>query len=309
MAPGLTEHVTPEERATLIAGCKERMERQTEDYPRRQYAELLLSFEDEVDDETFIARSQAAGHIDQAIERLLSLGRTEEALTSAASIPYFKLPEIAPLFIKCGSRAQILDIVKKQLKDRHTFHILGPWLREQYTETGETEPAMDLTWNIFEDRPSVEEYKRLRTLALHCGRWKEMKERVTAMLHVSEKQRGRGRVLIDVHLLEEEWKEAIAVARRMQHTSAAADKVHVAQQVKHVCPDEAIVLFQESAIPNIERRNRHAYKEACAYLQEARDIARKMEKENEWIASLRQLLERYPTLRAFHEEVRTAFLI
>lgn len=309
MPHGLIEHVTSEEKATLIALFRERMERQAKDYPRRQYAELLLTFEGEVDDETFIERAKIAGHLDQAVERLLSLGRTEEALAAVASMPYFHLPEIAPLFIKCGCRAQILDIVKKQLNDRHTFHILGPWLREQYTKHGETEPALDLTWDVFEDHPSLEEYKRLRTLALQCRRWEEIKERATAMLRASEQQWGRGRMLIDIHLLEEEWKDAIAVARRMQHASAAEDKVHVARQVKHVIPEDALSLLQESAIPNIERRSRPGYKEACEYLQEARDIARKMGKEDEWNAFLRQLLQRYPTLHAFHKEVRTASLL
>jgi DNA mismatch repair ATPase MutS len=125
----LIQHTTSAERKNIAARIRQAFELEidwhtdeiSELYDR--WVELLLGLEAEtIDDETFLRICRETENYPYLIERLLKLGRPEEALAEAQQIDTYYLPEIADIFRKQGYEEMALHLQKGFKKSTNISH-------------------------------------------------------------------------------------------------------------------------------------------------------------------------------------------
>ena len=72
--------------------------------------------------------------------------------------------------------------------------------------------------------------------------------------------------------------------------------------------DEKLTLFREMAEASIGERHRGAYQKAARHLKRAKALYKRLERQDDWEAYLRDLRARYANLPAFQDELRKARL-
>lgn len=315
----LVRHTTADEQRLLTEWVYTHMSPRTHgymDYQRRAYGALLLQLEGPtVDDATFLRICRETGRTQELVDRLLALGREDEAITEAEATDDRELLPMADLFLRHG----IPEIAERLVRDRfaRTDDIgMLRWLKVQAEARGDTGRALDLTVHLLHRQPSLVTYQEVRQHAQALGRWAEMRPETVAFL----KQPKLRSVLIDVALDEGEIDEAITLAldaatalpfgaERTIYGHGADRTLAVAQVAEATRPQGALALYQHHAEQCIAGRNRESYRQACIYLVKVRDLYDGLDEYEQWERYLAGLREKHRTLRALKEEMAAAGLV
>jgi heme oxygenase len=95
------------------------------------YDEFLLRLEaDTIDDETFLHVCRETESYDYLVERLLKLGRLEEALTEAKQVENYDILEIADILCEHGHEAAAERLIEERVKEYDDTNLLQ-WLKER----------------------------------------------------------------------------------------------------------------------------------------------------------------------------------
>ena len=225
-------------------------------------------------------------HLRYAI-KLCELKRVPEAMKYAKK--HLKLADEAQ---RMAERLRGLHHIPEAIEmGEHGLELQPPkyqlwiWLGPVEEAQGRNREALAAWFAAFPESPSLEMYQTLKRLAE--SRWQKLRPQVMEQL----KKSGDKQVRAEVHLLEEEWDEAIQVAegRGVWYTvvEIVADRVlkHRPEWVKRVSLKHAERLMEE-----VKSKN---YPIAAAWLKRVKQADQQLGQMQEWKTYLVKVKEKY----------------
>jgi uncharacterized Zn finger protein len=286
-------------------------------------------------DEDVLAEYRNAGLYKELTERLLQLGRANEALgvvqahlTEPMDVTWF-----AEQLLKLGEawREQALAFVETRLTEvkpalqgksqdftnAYTVDTYRRWLSEKYLLYGKAKQALDMELARFQANPDNTTYRTVRSAAQAADQPEEVWSGLRPRLIRTLEQQGRWGALVTIYLDEGEVGQALAALAEMERTQrtplygygyrAEAAPSHyqaqVAEAAEESYPDEAIRLYKSVVQRLIDGRGRENYQQATGYLARVRRLYQKQGREPEWQAYMTTLRNSNKSLRALKEEL------
>ena len=322
-APGIIlEQAVPEEKRQVAGWVRDAMpvgDSWSDNYHRQRYGGFLLSLEeDQLDDEAFLRVCRETNRWHDLVDRLLTLGRVEEAAAAAHQVGDYDLLRLADLFVSHGHG----DLAEELIRERTRTPQAAPdgrarrdsrlvvWLKERAQERGDLAEALALAETLFWEQPAVPGYQELRDLARSLGRWDERRAAVLSRL-ASE---GQYHLLTEIHLEEGEVDQALETLEQLRALgrgwgwAGGPLRIQVAQAAEESRPREAIRLYMEAIERLIAARGRSSYTEAATYLVRVREVYHRLGERETWETLIAGLKEQNRRLRALQEELNRAGL-
>ena len=309
-APDLIlEHATDEEKGGIAGRVRAAIptgESWSDSYHRRVYGRFLLELEKaHLDDASFLGVCRECGLMAELVDRLLTLGRLEDAVAEADSAGDYDLLTLADIFREHGCARMVEPLLVKRIETSRDYR-LSDWLKERYRERGELAEALALAGRLLERHPHITGYREVRELSQALGVWQESRPQLLARLSAANEYG----LLTDIYLEEGEVDLALESVNRIRtrFLHNADQLIRVAQAASETHPQAALDIYRQQAERLIEVRGRDNYRQACAYLTRVRDLYRQMSRASEWTGFIAELRERYRRLPALKEELSNAGL-
>jgi catechol 2,3-dioxygenase-like lactoylglutathione lyase family enzyme len=284
---------------------------------RQAYGTFLLALQkDTLSDEAYLQICRETGLTSDLIDRLLTLGRIDEAERETRPIDDNRFLGLADLFIQHQQDAVAERLVRARITEKPAVQILE-WLQKYYRVQGNAATELEMTEMLFHTQPSLHHYQELRSIARQLDRWQTLRPNVLAFLEQSKKTR----LLIEIALDEEDINTALQrlkeVAKKDRYgTTYEGDygyygssiDLQVAQAAEKTRPHEAILLYQQCAERLIAQRDRKRYQEACTFLVKMRSVYEKLGERETWTRYIATLREQNRNLPALKDEMAKAGL-
>ncbi len=307
----LLRTVTEAERRTLggwARQLKPAVDRYAGEYDRERFTRLQIRIDaDVMGDDELLKTYRGAGMTFEVVGKLLELGRTVEAVreveTAVKSDRNHRAIEFANLLVKHrqGDAAERIVRGLAAKKDDWGRYGLLDWLRQRAAQRGDKAEALRLLNEQFEANPHLELYRKLRDQTAKAD-WPDRRQAILTTL-----RQGRWSWLVIDILLDE--KDVEAVLAEYQRKAVPDRALDVAKAAEATHPAEAIAIYRKHAERSIEGRNRTAYQEACKQLKKVRDLMGRQGEAAAFQTYIAGLLDKYRSLRAFHDEVKKAKLV
>jgi uncharacterized Zn finger protein len=297
----LVAETKPAEETLLIDWIKAAIQ-DTRSWGREILGGLLLDLqEDSLDDEAYLEICRQTGRVDGLIERLLQLGRVEEAILETQKVEDYRLPILANIFVEYGFGSQAEGLIRKRSETSQDDR-LKVWLKEYFVKLEDFPAALKLMQELFWQRPLIQQYRELKETASQLDTWEAMQSDMIEKLSDEEKFN----FLVEIYLEESQIDQALTVlekAKAKQHyfwEVSTTLELQVAQAAEKSYPLEAIRIYHNQVISLINQRGRGNYAAAADYLREIRRLYQALNRQedwNTWIAKLRQENKRLPALQ------------
>ena len=309
-APDLTlEHATDEEKkivAAWVRGAMSQGSSRGDAFNRQMYGRFLLDLEEaHLDDASFLRICRESGRLTDLVDRLLTVGRLEEAIAEAEATTDYQLLTLAEVFRSHGCAQRLEPLLARRIETSQDRR-LAEWLKERHKERGETAEAQALARQLLERRPHLDGYLEVRELSKQLGVWEDLRPRLLAGWSATKEYH----LLTDIHLEEGEIDLALeSVKNRRPGFHYGSDQViRVAQAASEIRPLAALDIYRQQAEILIEARGRENYQLACEHLNKVRDLYRQLSQETAWADFIAGLRERHRRLPALKEELSNAGL-
>lgn len=311
----LVEKTTPDERAAIAGWVRDILPAGSDwsaNWHRQTYGDLLLSLEeDTMDDETFLRVCRETGRTGDLVDRLLSLGRVDEAMSAAEGVTDYEALALADLFVRHGHGATGEAIMRERAAKTDDPRVLD-WLKGRYVERGDIGAALEVLTKRFRMQPTLEGYREARALATRRDRWEPLRPQLRMFLREAR----HNYLLIDIYLDEGEIDNALHALDALKDGGAYAygygygDNIalKIARAAEKTHPYAAIDIYQKQAERLIANRGRDNYNTAAGLLAQARMLYERQGQGETWQAYIAGLREGNRTLRALKEELDRAGL-
>lgn len=229
--------------------------------------------------------------------KLCDLKQTEDAVKYAKKhlTTAEETLEVSRRFRESRLVAEAIEIGEYGLKLNGSKASLGEWLGPVEEAQGRTKQALTAWLAAFGEHPSLETYKTIKRLA--GSGWKRLRPEVMANLRKSyDKQ-----VLAEVHLLEEEWDDAIKVAEGRDIWYSIAETV--ADGVISHRPEWVVQISLKHSERLMSEPKSKNYPIAAAWLKRAKQAYKLLGKTDEWQKYLRETKEKYKRRPALQNQL------
>ncbi|MBU2610541.1 MAG: SWIM zinc finger family protein [Chloroflexi bacterium] len=310
----LREHATTEDRAGIRKWITAEIKNISgsewgQNYRREVWGQLLLSFADEENVDEFLKQAEKQGFHQPVFDKLIQLGRLDEALEVAQkhlTTTGWERLQAAQALYAAGRKDDALAFAKAGLPDKDLR--LAAWVAEEYARRGDTAGALELQLTRWQARPEMNLYETLEQLAKKLRQWESLRPRL-----LTELEKGsHAALLADIYLRDKEWDAAWAVAENARTPLPAWGwenlRLHVAQASDKHRPEKAIPAYLDAAERLIAQQGRKNYAAAAVYLRRARDLFNATKKSSEWQKTIADLRQRHRNLPALQDELRKAGL-
>ena len=318
-ADQLVSSTTPLERRTIAVWIRERLADEEEPVAgseRQAYGRFLLDLEHEtLDDEAYLRICRETGRTADLVDRLLTLGRVEEAARETQRVDDLAFLGLADRFLQHGQEAEAERLVSARIQEKPALHFLE-WLQKYYRTRGNLGAELEVATTLFRAQPFLRRYQELRDHARRLDRWETLRSELLAFLE----QAKNTTLIIQIAL------EAGEIDQALQRLKGMATKdsygytynkgygyygfgdiaLEVARAAEELRPHEAIELYRQSAERLIGLRGRQNYEEACKYLAKMHALYEKLGEQEAWTRYLTALREQNRNLRALKEELANA---
>jgi catechol 2,3-dioxygenase-like lactoylglutathione lyase family enzyme len=314
----LVQYTQPLERQTLATQVHALLSDEDEGIVGRQrpiYGQFLLDLErDTLDDEAYLRICRETGRISDLVERLLTLGRIDEAVGETEQRSDSFLTHLADLFLQHGHEALAERLVRARLlnENPNDLRIILEWLRKYYQARGNAPAELEIAERQFRLRSSLRGYQELRTLAERLQRWDTLRPEILAFLEPARNTT----LLIEIALDEGDIDGALqrlqGMARQDRHGytydgsgyyGRGSIALTVAKKAEESRPRAAIELYRQYVERLIALRERKNYQEASEYLVKVRVLYEKLGEMDVWATYIAALREQNRALRALKEEL------
>jgi hypothetical protein len=340
----LVKYTTPLERQTIAAWIRDVLtdeEEEVSSSQRKAYGKFLLDLEkDTLDDETYLQICRETGRTSDLIDRLLTLGRIDEAAKETQHIDDYALLGLADLFVQHGQDAVAERLVRTRItapvrpayptvgiilhsqaviteEEKPDWRVLE-WLQKYYQTRGNHDAEFEIVETLFRTQPSLRRYQELHDLARRLGRWENVRPELLAFLEEAKNTT----LLIQIALDEGDIDHALQLLKgtvkkdRYGYTYIESYgyyaygniALEVARAAEETRPHEAIELYRQYAERLIAMRDRKNYQAACTYLVKVRALYEKLGEGETWTSYITALREQNRNLRALKEELANAGL-
>jgi uncharacterized Zn finger protein len=314
IAPILIKYTTPDERLSIAKWLRKTFNLHVDWHKKHisenDYDEFLLGIEaDTLDDETFLRVCREAESYNYLIERLLKLGRREEALEAAALVDDYYILDIADTLIEYGHEDDAVHMIDERAGKASYNTDLLEWLKKYYLEKGEGTDALEIALRIFREHPfsaTIAHYQEIRQLARQVDRWDAIRPDLLTFL----KEGHNTHLQIEIALNEGQIELALELLQSVRQTKEPRNGPYdagsfdvglaVAKAAEKGYPQEAIEIYQAYVETRIQWRGRENYATASQYLITIRKLYQAMGKKDVWqtyVMDLRQKNSKLPALR------------
>lgn len=280
---------------------------------RRAYGGFLLNLErDTLDDEAYLRICRETGRTADAVDRLLTLGRVDEAIQETEHVGDDALLSLADLFIQHGQDSAAERIVRARIEKTQNIRVME-WLKKFYQTRNNQPAALELAEAMFRKQAFLGRYQEIRDLATQLGRWETIRQELLNFLE----EENNTTLLIQIALDEGDIDRALALLKAEEKRNQGRTGMYsysygfgyqnmtltVAQAAEETRPREAIELYQKHAERLIAQKQRKYYQEASNYLVKVRALYEKLGENEEWTRYITALREKNRNLRALKEEL------
>ncbi len=314
--PGIIlELATPDERRMVAGWVRDSMAKDGDKYTkwsREQYGGFWLNLAaNTLDHEGFLRICREVGRLEDLVDRLLTLGRLEEASEEARRAGDYDLISLASIFVK-HKRGGTAELLMRERSETTKDSRVLEWLRDYYRGRKDHTSALEMAEKLFRMRPSLEGYKETRQLAQKLGRWEALGPALVSFL----KGGPYTDTLIRAHLLEGEIDLALEAVREKQERghwrpygfSEHDPRLEVAKAAEETRPRPALEIYRQCAEGLIAQRSRPYYQEACKLLKRVRALHERLGEMDVWTSYAARLRDTNRMLRALKEEMAAAGL-
>ena len=229
-------------------------------------------------------------------QKLMQLGRTEEAIRAAYQLsdPNHIL-EIAKTLRGSNRLFDAISLAEHGITlDGQKYH-LAAWIAPLEETQGRPELALQAYIAAFAEAPSLETYKHIQRLS--GERWTKLRpEQMRILL-----QSGRSDAIASLHLYEQNWDEAIAIAEKNTYDYTLCEKV--ADAVIAYRPDWVVRISVQEAEKLIEPTQSKYYPHAARWLAKAKQAYIQSGREAEWLDYFIQLKTTYARRPSLQKEL------
>lgn len=304
----ILKYASPEERRTVAGWVRAAMPPEKKDswsnnWHREEYGGFLLDLEKEgLDDEGYLRICRETGRLEDLVERLLTLGRRDEAITEAEKAGDYELLQLAKIFVAHEQGETAEHLMVERAKTTKDSRILD-WLKTRYKERGNTSAALALAQKLFQMHTELSNYQEVRALAQKVGDWKKLRMQLLSDI-ASRKEYN---LLTKIYLDEGEIDRALETVKRTQVCAWTPNlQIEVARAAENTRPHSAIEIYHQLAEALINVRGRDNYRQACTYLSRTRDLYQRIGQDEAWARYILALREQNRSLRALMEELSKA---
>lgn len=314
----LLAHVADDEREMVVRWAREALgkpsqSRWGDDVRRNAYGRLLLDLKlPTLDDEAFLRLCRETGRTKDLIERLLALGRVDEAVEELRGVADYPLLGLADLFERHGQGAAVEPMLLERGKKAGDVRLLT-WLKDRYVARGDDAAALELARRVFRLHASLEAYQDVRALAERRDRWEAL--RPTLLMQLTREHDGA--LLVAIYLDDGEIDLALDAVQEqpglLRPDWVTYDvwnnlAVRVARAAEATRPRRALEVYRAFAEGLIGLQGRGHYQLACQLLARARDLSGGLGDEAAWAGYITALRENNRRLRALMQEMDAAGL-
>jgi uncharacterized Zn finger protein len=318
---GLLQHARPADlpriRERLLAAQQSKLQSEYGSWEAEAYARLLMQLDalDSTDPEETLQRLRAQGMYRLLFERLLAMGRADEAITVVSdhlTNAHERLMELRQLDA-AGHGNEAMQLAKAAMHKQFDSNF-AHWLAERYEAIGDRNALFELWLRGMMEQPNLTYYHALMQAAEAVDKWATVHPLILKKLE-QEKQ---FTTLVRVYLYDEEWDAAWETLERLPQQSRGAGwgdwtndndiDLEVAQKSQHARPQKAIPVFVKYARQKIDARNRGAYSEAAAFLLLVCDLYRQINDEDSWRTLISGIRAEFRRLPALQDELNQAGL-
>src|SRR6266699_4259404 len=285
-AEQLVRYATPLERQTIAEWIRKLLADKEEvitGSPRQAYGGLLLNLEKErLDDDAYLRICRETGRTADLVDRLLALGRIDQAVRETQRVDDLALLKLADLFVQHGQDGVAERLVSTRIKEKPALHLLE-WLQQYYRDRGNLDAALEVAATSFRMQPSLRRYQELRDLAKRLDRWQTLQLELLAFLEQAGTTRNTT-LLIEIALDEGDIDRALhllkGIAKKDSYGYTYNEgygyhgfgdiALQVARAAEESHPREAIELYRQRAERLIAQRGRQNYQDACTFLAKMR---------------------------------------
>lgn len=219
---------------------------------------------------------------------------------------------IAEIWAKAGQDDKALNWAERGLQafPNAKDNRLRDFLVTAYLQRQRNDEALQLTWVQFEERPSLEHYKKLHGVAGQLGVWPEQRER--ALARVAE-------VIADQAAVTTRWKPKpslpdyslrVEIALWENDLDAAWTTVHagscgqgllitLAGKLESTRPNDALILYKRLIPSIVDQTNNTAYADAIKLIRKVGAIMNAQNRNREFSDYLAELRVRFKPKRNF----------
>ena len=340
----LVRYAIPLERQTIAEWIREVLadeEQVIVGSERQAYGKFWLDLQNEtLDDDAYLRICRETGRTSDLIDRLLALGRIDEAAQETRRVDDYSLLGLANLFIQHGQDAVAERLVKARIsgpirpakdvaglvlpsqpgraeEEKPDWRVLE-WLQKYYRDRGNHTTELEMAQTLIRTQPSLKRYQELRALSGRLDRWEGLRRELLAFLE----QAGNTSLLIQIALDEGDIDQALqrlqGTAKKDGYGYTYSDRYgyygysdvafEVARAAEESRPHAAIELYRQFAERLIAMRDRKRYELACTYLVKVRALYEKLGEDEAWTGYVAALREQNRNLRALKEELADAGL-
>jgi uncharacterized Zn finger protein len=287
-------------------------------YHQQWYGGFLLELEaDTLDDEAYLRICRETGRIGDAVDRLLVLGRVDEAIKEAQQVSDYDLMAIADIFVQQSHDALAETLIKQRAPTSSDTRLLE-WLKKYYLSRNDKAKGLEIAVDLFnKQQPVLAYYQEIRLLAKMLNRWDSLRPLLIAQL----KEAKQTYLLIQIALDENDVEEALVLLKTSQAQGNAGSysysyfyggsgiDIEVARAAEEKMPRESIEIYQNRIDKLINQRGRGSYQQAAQYLLRVRELFNNLDESEQWTTYITSLREKNRPLRALKEELLAAGLI
>ncbi|MCC6444325.1 MAG: SWIM zinc finger family protein [Armatimonadetes bacterium] len=313
----ISEGATREARAQVVQWVEAQLSAsgKEDDGERRTAwgAMLLALLQDSIDDESYLNICRETGRIFELVERLLKLGRIEEAVVESEDSYDTQILGLANLFVEAGYSGPAESLVRDRLNTSPQLDFLV-WLKDRSKESGNLKEALALAERLFGSQPVLSRYTEIREIAAGLNAWEDLRPQFLSRL-ADQKQHS---LLTEIYLQEGDIERAIesvdALAEARQngvwmggwYGGGLSLKVAEAAEAGH--PTEAIRLYMAEVYRLISGRKRDYYAQAAHLLVRVRALHLRTGRKEAWETLLADIRDQRPILPALRDELKRAGL-
>ena len=309
-APDLIlEHATEEEKGAIAGWTRAAMPQGnswTDSYHRRVYGHFLLDLEmARLNDDLFLEICRECGLLPDLVDRLLTLGRLDDAIAEAGQAGDYDLLILADIFREHGCAQRVEPLLAARIETSRDDRLVE-WLKERHRERGDLAEALALAMRLLEQRPHLARYLEARELSQGLGVWQELRPQLLDGWTAA----GEYGLLTDIYLEEGEIDLALKSVnqRKPSFLYGMEQLLRVAEAASETHPKAVLDIYRQQAESLIEARGRDNYRQACEILVKVRYLYQQLSQEPVWTGFIAELRERHRRLPALKDELSSAGL-
>lgn len=237
-----------------------------------------------------------------------------EVLRHDLSLPYSFL-KIAGAYKEAGKADKALEWAERGIKtfpDTPDSRLLE-FVADEYHRLKRHDEAMGLIWQLFTDRPGLEQYRQLKQHATCRKQWphwrKQAMDHLLGLLKNNPAQKrpsgnfyfsyayGHRSVLVEIHLWENNVDAAWELAQGGDLHEELWLKLADKRAKQH--PDDAIKIYRNQVESAVGQTNKKDYSVAVRYLEKIRTLMAQSGRENAFSSYLEALRATHKRKRSF----------